>query len=134
MVDGERVLRILDGIRRDIEAPEGMRARSDEETVLDAIKYRFVTGIEGSARAAHHIVVSEGWVAPDSSADAFRALADHDVISNQAATELGRAVEFRNALVHGYAEVDDERVIAMLDRLGDLHAYVAAVASWVAEQ
>ena len=134
MVDVERVLRILDGIRHDIEALEGMRARSAEATVLDAIKYRFVTAIEGSARAAHHIVVSEGWRAPDSGADAFRALAEHGVISDEAATDLGRAVGFRNVLVHRYAEVDDERVIAMLDRLDDLHAYVAAVAAWVAEQ
>jgi uncharacterized protein YutE (UPF0331/DUF86 family) len=37
-------------------------------------------------------------------------------------------------LVHGYIEVDDERVIAALDGVKDLAAYVARIAAWVAEQ
>lgn len=69
MVDAERVIRLLDGIRQDAE-----RLRSAKPTApdaLDAIKYRFITAIEGAARVAHHESVSESWTTPESNADAF---------------------------------------------------------------
>lgn len=72
MVDAERVIRLLDGIRQDVErlrriSPGGAEA-------LDATKYRFITAIEGAARVAHHLAVSEGWTTPESNADAFAVL------------------------------------------------------------
>lgn len=43
------------------------------------------------------------------------------------ATVLAGAVGFRNVLVHDYAEVDDRRVVAHLQFLPDLRAFVAAM-------
>lgn len=134
MVDAERVLRLLDRLTRDVATLGRLAPDAAEPTTLDAIKYRFVTAIEGASRVAHHVVVSEGWSAPDSSAAAFTELAVHRVIEADLARDLARAVGFRNVLVHEYAEVDDAKVVAMLDRLGDLSAFVATVGRWVAEQ
>jgi len=41
-------------------------------------------------------------------------------------------VGLRNLLVHRYDDVDDERVVASLDRLGDVEAFASMVARWVA--
>ena len=99
---------------------------------LAAIKYGFVTAIEGCTRVAQHIGASEGWRAPDSNADALAVLAEHGVIAAELGMDLARAVGFRNLLVHLYADVDDDRVVSMLDRVGDLEDFVSAVSSWIA--
>lgn len=40
---------------------------------------------------------------------------------------MAQAVRFRNVLVHGYAVVDDRRVVAYLQQLDDIDAFVAAL-------
>lgn len=47
------------------------------------------------------------------------------------ARAMGRAAGFRNVLVHQYAVVDDDRVVAHLDELGDLQAFVEQVSAWM---
>lgn len=66
-------------------------------------------------------------------ADAMRLLGRHGVSEPDLAESLARAVGFRNILVHGYADVDDDLVVAELDRLADLAAFVRAVARRAAE-
>lgn len=129
MVDVERVIRLLDGIRQDVERLR--RISPGGADGLDAIKYRFITAIEGAARVAHHLAVSEGWTTPESNADAFAVLGRRGVITRQLATQLGRAAGFRNVLVHRYTEVDDEHVLANLARLTDLDDYVTQVGTWL---
>lgn len=129
MVDVERVIRLLDGIRQDVERLR--RISPGGADGLDAIKYRFITAIEGAARVAHHLAVSEGWTTPESNADAFAVLGRRGVITRQLATQLGRAAGFRNVLVHRYTEVDDEHVLANLARLMDLDDYVTQVGTWL---
>lgn len=139
MVDEPRVLRLLDAITRDVLAlrsqaatgPEALRA---DDIALAALKYRFVTAIEGVARVANHIVVSEGWGAPETNADAVERLAEQGVIDAALASRLRSAIGFRNVLVHQYAEIDDDRVVAALDDLNDLDTYVAQVAGWTTSQ
>jgi uncharacterized protein YutE (UPF0331/DUF86 family) len=136
VVDESRVLRLLDAITRDVlalrvQADSDIGAMRTDEVWLAAMKYRFVTAIEGVARVANHLVVSEGWGAPESNADAVARLAEQSVIDGALAGRLGRAVGFRNVLVHQYVEVDDDQVVAALDDLGDLEAFVTQVARWI---
>lgn len=134
MVDSERVLRLLDRIRRDLIALGKVTGEALNETDLDAIKYRFITAIEGAARVAHHLSVSEGWITPETNAEAFAELERQGVIEDDVAQSLVAASGFRNVLVHQYADVDDDRVVANLDRLGDFDDYVSQVGTWVAAQ
>lgn len=134
MVDGERVARLLDRVLADLHKLDGYR-RSGRDSVderwLDAVKYSFVVAIEGCGRVAHHIVVSEGWRVAESNADAIRALAAHDVVAVATAEPVARAMGLRNLLVHQYAEIDDDRVVANLDRLGEIEQFVREVAAWL---
>ena len=80
---------------------------------------------------AQHLCASEGWGPPASNADAMHVLARQGVLGADLAEVLARAVGFRNVLVHGYAEVDDDLVVAQLDRVDRLEGFVAAVARWI---
>jgi len=136
VVDSERVGRLLDGVRTDLVFLRRFAARPSgdlliDEVALGAVKYRFVTAIEGCAKVAHHLVASEGWSVPETNAAAVRELGGHRVVDRPIADSVARAVGFRNVLVHQYTEVDDARVIAQLTRLDDLDAYVAQVATWL---
>jgi uncharacterized protein YutE (UPF0331/DUF86 family) len=135
VVDRERVARLLDHLRADSRALAELRGRADADgLVLDAVKYRFVTAIEGCARIAHHICASEGWSAPDTNADAVRALVAHGVIDAATGESIAKAMGFRNILVHQYTEVDDDRVLGYLSHVSDLDEYAVEVADWLLKQ
>ncbi len=123
MVDARRVRRLLQRIEEDLVF---LRER------LAALKYVFVTTIEGCIDVAQHACASEGWGPPGTNADALRLLARHRVLTPELGESLARAVGFRNVLVRGYADVNDDLVIAQLDRLDDIAAFVAAVARFAA--
>ncbi|MGH8885671.1 MAG: HepT-like ribonuclease domain-containing protein [Egibacteraceae bacterium] len=104
MVDAGRLRAILERVDRDLRRLRDLSATPaevliDEQDLLDAVKYRFVTAIEG--------------------------LIDAEVAAT--AADIAR---FRNLLVHGYAEVDDERVVTILiTKLDDLDRLRAALAA-----
>jgi uncharacterized protein YutE (UPF0331/DUF86 family) len=136
VVDERRVRRLLQRVSEDLAY---LRARAEEDRAgiradadrLAALKYRFVTAIEGCLNVAQHLCASEGWGPPATNAEALRILGRHGVLEAALADSLARAVGFRNVLVHGYVDADDERVVAQLDRVSDLDAFVAAVSRWI---
>lgn len=133
MVDERRVRRLLQAVTDDLTflreraaAPESLAG--DRERMA-ALKYVFVTAIEGCLSVAQHVCAAEGWGPPTSNADAMRVLGSQALLDADLAASMAGAVGFRNILVHGYVDVDDRRVVAFLDRLDDLDRYVAAVAA-----
>jgi uncharacterized protein YutE (UPF0331/DUF86 family) len=139
VVDERRLARLLQTITDELaylhaRAAEDRAALGADEQRLSGLKYRFVTAIEGIVNAAHHVCASEGWGPPTDNADAVRLLGRHDVIAPDLADRVGRAVGFRKLLVHRYVEVDDDRVVAFLDELGDLDRFVEQTANWLARQ
>lgn len=134
MVDQERIDRLLDRISSDIRELQKLAIRGSDlltdRTALAATKYYFITAIEGCARVAQHLIADKGWRVADSNADSVRRLATEGVLSPELAEAVARAVGFRNILVHEYAELDNHRVVANLDRLDDLKGFVTAVARW----
>lgn len=136
MVDADRVTRLLGAISTDADLLESIADGDRPSTGVDqirlgAIKYAFITAIEGCARVAHHICASEGWGAAESNSEALTLLARHCVISNELGGSLARAVGFRNVLLHQYIDVDDRRVLDNLERVSDLRDFVSSVATWL---
>ena len=138
MVDVERVTALLRRLTEEtgyLQArATGDRAalRADDER-LSGLKYRFVTALETLVNIAQHLCASEGWGPPESNAASVRLLGEHDVIGHELARRLGSAVGFRNVLVHQYDEIDDDRVIANLDDVGDLAGFVEEASTWLAD-
>ncbi len=136
MVDEPRVQRLLRRVMGDVATLRELGAAPGppDPVRLGAIKYAFITAIEGCVRVAQHVGASEGWRAPDRNADAFAVLAEHAVVDPHLADLLARAVGFRNVLVHRYADVDDDRVVAMLEEVDDLETFVTQFSGWVEAQ
>jgi uncharacterized protein YutE (UPF0331/DUF86 family) len=134
VVDAERLGRIITRIRdvvRQIRTRSQAHDLTRDDVALDAVKYGFVTAIEGCVRAAAHVTASEGFGLAESNADTVRLLGAHGVLPDQVAEQVARAVGFRNVLVHQYADVDDDVVRANVALLDDLDAFTAALAGWV---
>jgi uncharacterized protein YutE (UPF0331/DUF86 family) len=69
-----------------------------------------------------------GLGSPPTYADAFRSLAEADVLSPQLAERLARAAGFRNLIVHAYARLDLRRLHAIASSgPADLRAFLAAL-------
>lgn len=129
MVDAERLARLLRRITEDVHRLRGVEPTAvlDDEVLLDHVKYRFVTAVEACIDVAMHVAATEGFASPDTNADAVRSLGRHGILTSETAGAVGRAVGFRNVLVHRYAEVDDRRVLDHLDGLDHLDAFVDQV-------
>ncbi len=125
MVDPERLHRILRRVTNDLALLRGYEQVPAEELLADQVrlghvKYLFVTMLEGCIDAAHHVCAAEGFGPPGSNAEAMLLLGRHSLLDTSLAASLAQAVRFRNVLVHGYADVDDRRVVAYLRNLGDI--------------
>ncbi|MGH9111009.1 MAG: type VII toxin-antitoxin system HepT family RNase toxin [Acidimicrobiales bacterium] len=136
MVDERRLVRLLQRITNELGHLEGLAAgdrvalRADQER-LAGLKYWFITTLEGVINVAQHVCASEGWGPPKDNGDAVRLLGQHGVIDAELAARVAGAVGFRNLLVHQYVDVDDDRVVAFLDEIGDVDAYVGGVTAWI---
>ena len=100
--------------------PRGRDLLADP-VALSAVKHGYVTAIEGCVRTARGR--AGGFAAPDSNTDAVRAAGAHASVDDSVTESVARAVGFRSILVHRYAEVEDPRVVANLDVLGDLDRF-----------
>jgi uncharacterized protein YutE (UPF0331/DUF86 family) len=133
VVDPERLHRLLRRITDDLAVLRAYAGADRDQLLADParlghIKYLFVTLLEGCIDAAQHVCASEGFGPPDTNADAMRTLAEHGVLSRDQGETMAKAVGFRNILVHGYAEVDNRRVVSYLAELDDVAAFVRALA------
>lgn len=135
MVDPMRVQTMLDRLGTELVALRRLASRTAEdllgdEDLLAAVKYRFVVALEVCIDIGRHVVASEGLRAPRDYADVFTVLADAELLAAPTAAELRDTARFRNLLVHGYAQVDDERVVEILKtRLDDLDRFRVALAA-----
>ncbi len=133
MVDLPRLLSLLERIAAETAGLRALAARPDVELdagsdALAAVKYRFVVAIEAAVDICRHVAASEGLRVPRDMRDAFAVLVEAGWLPGS--VDLTGMAGFRNVLVHGYAEVDDDLVrMALRTRLDDLDAFRRAVAA-----
>lgn len=134
MVDELRVRAMLDRLGAELDALRRLARRDADELLRDddllaAVKYRFIVAIEVCIDVGRHVIASEGLRAPLDYADVFSVLADAGLLDPTIAADLRDTARFRNLLVHGYAKVDDTRVVEILqERVDDLAAFRTALA------
>jgi uncharacterized protein YutE (UPF0331/DUF86 family) len=134
VVDPVRVHRLLRAVTDDLARLECEAAADDtrrsDPMWLRGVKYTFVTAIEGCVDLAQHYCAAHGWGPPADNGHAVRLLGEHGVLSTGLAARIGRAVGFRNVLVHDYVDVDDAVVVERLGTVSDLREFVKAVAAY----
>jgi uncharacterized protein YutE (UPF0331/DUF86 family) len=134
VIDELRVRALLERLSTETDALKRLAGRSDAELrgdddLLAAVKYRFVVAIEVCIDLGRHVIATEGLRAPLDDADVFTVLADATLLDRGTAADLRDTARFRNLLVHGYAKVDNTRVVEILhERVDDLLAFRTALA------
>ena len=137
VVDPERLHRLLRRIADDLTVLDSYVPASREELLQDPVrlghlKYTFVTLLEGCLDAAHHVGAAHGYGPADTNAHAMQLLARHGVLPDELAQRMAQAVG-RNVLVHGYAVVDNRRVVAYLDHLDDIRRVIRLLAELITD-
>lgn len=140
MVDPGRMRRLLDRLGDELAALRRLAERDPADLLADpdllaGVKYRFIVVIEVCVDAGEHIIASEQLRAPESFADVFAVLAEAGWVPSEHVETLQGTTRFRNLLVHQYADVDDQQVIAILQsRLDDLAAVRQALAERIVHE
>ena len=135
MVDPGRLRSLLDRLAEESGHLTRLASLTDDELLGDAdrlaaAKYRFVVAIEVCIDVGEHVAASEGLRAPADFADTFASLAQGGFLPEALVPNLQAMARFRNLLVHGYARVDDARVVELLrTRLGDIEDFRREIAA-----
>lgn len=129
MVDRDRLVAILGRVTARLRVLDDYASHDATGLVADRVrmgdlKYTFQTAIEACIDGAQHVVADRGLGVPSSNADAFRLLAGAGIIDGDLAATMAAAVGFRNVLVHGYAEVDERKVVDHLAHREALRQFV----------
>jgi uncharacterized protein YutE (UPF0331/DUF86 family) len=113
--------------------PASLRRLIQDEDLQDIVTRNLELAIQACIDIAMHLCGAYD-VVPDSSGDAFTALADRNLIQRALAQRLRRAVGFRNVLVHEYVEVDWKIVQRAIEQdTTDLAAFGKAVLELIEE-
>ena len=135
MVDEGKLRSLLDRLaaaRHDLRRLQAMGRQDVRGDVdrLNSAKYLFILAAEVCIDIGNHVIAAESLRAPETFSDVVRVLAESAWLDDDLADRLAEMARFRNLLVHGYADVDDDRVVEILHTsLGDLEDYAAAVAA-----
>jgi len=137
MIDPVRLRALLERVRAEVDDLRRLAGFDAEALLADrdklkSVKYGFVVAVEACIDAGQHVIAGQGYRAPANYGEVFVVLAEHGHLSADDVPTLIAMAGFRNLLVHGYAEIDDRRVIAVLhERLDDFDRFRSALASSV---
>ncbi len=121
----------VESIRRCIErieakAPGSVRELENDYDAQDIISVNLQRAVQLCVDLGAYLIAMRGWPAPRTMADTFTVLARMEVLEDDLADRLRRAVAFRNISVHEYESVDWHLVYRLVtERLGDFRSYVA---------
>lgn len=87
--------------------PAKLEAFADRDR-QDLAALAFVVAMQEAIGVATHVAADDGLGLPGSYSEAFLLLARHQVVSESLARQLGRMVQVRNRIVHGYLSVEFE--------------------------
>jgi uncharacterized protein YutE (UPF0331/DUF86 family) len=118
VVDPQKARALLAHYRRYRSYLDRLAERDDVDlrsdfAVMGGVQHYLLLSIEAVLDLAGHLISSEGWEPPRSYADTFRVLRDEGLIDAGLADRLMAMARFRNVLVHMYADVDEDRVLAV---------------------
>jgi uncharacterized protein YutE (UPF0331/DUF86 family) len=112
---------------------EGFEARTFQEyagniRLKKAVERSLHVAVEACLDIARHVIAREGFRFPQDYQDAFRILAEEQIVSQELLPSLLDMARFRNLIVHDYAKIDDAKVYHILKtRLSDFDAFADAV-------
>lgn len=101
----ERAFEVLDEIEE-----EGVDVLREDLRTSFATRRALQEAAEAALDVAGHLVARNGYRNAEDYADLFTVLGEEDVLADDLAGRLEEMARFRNVLVHGYAEIDPEKL------------------------
>lgn len=83
---------------------------SEDVILRSAVERNLQVAIQSLLDIGTHIIAEMGFELPDENKDIFRILGDEGILPTEFADRIKGMAGFRNILVHGYIDVDFEKV------------------------
>jgi uncharacterized protein YutE (UPF0331/DUF86 family) len=121
----------LESLRRCVRRIEEKRPATAEELKSnpdpqDIISINLTRAVQAAVDIATHVLASKDRPAPESMGQAFRHLAEADIVPDTLAERMIAAVGFRKVAVHSYRSIDWEIVHTIShDHFDDFRAFAA---------
>jgi len=123
----------IDIIERNIRFLREYKEKDESEILssykdLQAIKYSLFEIIEACIDIASHIISTKGFQRAENYAEMFEILDKNNIIRTTLSKKLSNMARFRNILVHGYAKIDDSKVIIFVkEELKDIENFIQEI-------
>ena len=137
MVDRDLILRKLADLELYVSQISEYRDITVEQYRRDWKTQRIVErtlqmAIETCADIANHVIADRGLRVPATYAEAFEVLAEAGLLDAGLREAMIRMSQFRNVIVHQYAEINPAIVVRILrDHLQDFSRLRASVLTWI---
>ncbi|MCK4480171.1 MAG: DUF86 domain-containing protein [Candidatus Lokiarchaeota archaeon] len=138
-IDKELIHGKIDIIERNITFLSSYKEKIEAEFLsnykdIQAIKYSLFEIIEACIDIASHIISAKGFQRAESYAEMFEILGKNDIIETQLSEKLSNMARFRNVLVHGYAKIDNSKVLVFTkEKLIDVENFIKAIIELIKE-
>lgn len=119
---------------------QGIASRSQEDyfsdpNLVDASVRQLTVLFETCHNVAKHLISRFGWRSPETKAEAFEVLFEHEVVPENLRDAFRSAARFRNLVTYQTAVVKDDLVFQVLqEHLSDFSGFIACVARWLEER
>ncbi len=123
----------IDIIERNLDFLKKYKEMNDDDFInsykdVQAVKYSLFEVIEACIDITSHIISVKGFERAESYAEMFEILGKKEIINSKLAKNLSEMAKFRNILVHGYARVDNFKVLKFIkEELEDIILFVKKI-------
>jgi len=123
----------IDIIERNIRFLREYKEKGESEILdsykdLQAIKYSLFEIIEACIGIASHIISTKGFERAENYAEMFEILDKNNIIKTTLSKRLSNMARFRNILVHGYAKIDNSKVLLFVkEELKDIETFIQEI-------
>ena len=130
----------IDVIERNLSFLNQYKEKNEAELLssykdIQAIKYSLFEMIESCIDIASHIISIRAFQRAESYAEMFEILGKNDIIGNKLSINLSNMARFRNILVHGYAKIDNSKVLSFAkDELKDVEDFIKKILELIKNQ
>ena len=130
----------IDVIERNLSFLNQYKEKSETELLdsykdIQAIKYSLFEIIEACIDIASHIISIRAFQRAESYAEMFEILGKNAIIGTKLSINLSNMARFRNILVHGYAKIDNSKVLSFAkDELKDVEDFIKKIMELIKNQ
>jgi uncharacterized protein YutE (UPF0331/DUF86 family) len=129
-MENDVVLKKIDALghcisRIETKCPDTAEKLKQDYDLQDIISANLERAVQLSVDISAHILAERGRRAPDTMGETFSSLAEQDIIPQDLAERLKKAVGFRNISVHEYEKIDWDIVYSIASKhIDDFRSFI----------